>query len=382
MSEQTPTIPPFPETPEPQRGQTPPPPVARPPAAPAPPSWCQPPPRRKGWLRRILRSAFLMLFVLSVILNGYLLLLVKVQMAGKLASTVVQEGADDQVVALYTISGMINDEAADNFAAFETSVCRDANVKIVVLRVDSPGGGVGASDRISAMVEALKARRKIKVIVSMGAYATSGGYYISAPADEIFAEPTTITGAIGVIANWIVIKGTLDKIGAEPVVFRSSGARGWKDEISPFRKPDSRQRKHLQELLDGLHARFRNVVTQGRGKRLKPRKSEYMLEVTDAKTGRQQMVPHSETEPFNGKVYLSGEAMELGMIDSIGYQSAAIVRAAKLASLDEPKVVHYQIRKWGLLGLLRGQSHPAVEFSPRKVLDELRSPRIELIWRP
>jgi len=382
MSERIHTTPPFPETPEPRRAQSPPPSVARPPAAPGPPSCWPPPPRRKGWLRRMLWSAFLMLFVLSVLMNGYLLLLVKAQMAGGLATTVVQKGADDQVVALYTISGLIDDEAANDFAAFEDSVRRDANVKIVVLRVDSPGGGVGSSDRISAMVEAIKAKRKIKVIVSMGAYATSGGYYISAPADEIFAEPTTITGAIGVIANWIVIKGTLDKIGAEPVVFRSSDARGWKDEISPFRKPDARQRKHLQELLDGLHARFRDVVTRGRGNRLNPRKSEYMLEVTDAKTGRQQMVPHSETEPFNGKAYLSGEAMELGLIDSVGYQPAAIARAAKLASLGEPKVVHYQIRKWSLVGLLASRSRPAMEFSPRKVLDELRSPRIELVWQP
>ena len=115
--------------------------------------------------------------------------------------------------------------------------------------------------------------------------AASGGYYMSAPADEIYAEPTTITGSIGVIGGWVVLKGTLDKIGAEPIVVKSTHAQGWKDEMSMYAAPHAYQMKHIQEVLDKMQERFEEVVRTGRGNRLHPQAASYTIPATQGAEG-------------------------------------------------------------------------------------------------
>lgn len=199
-------LPPLPQ--EPMPGQNPP---ANPPCDPrgpcspaAPPMpqpwWMQPPPQKKCFGRRLLSWLGVVLFFGSILLNLVLLAAVSMSQSGGLQSVTVSEGASNQIVAVYTVEGTIGEETAAEFRRFHRQVQTDADIKAVVLRVNSPGGTVAASDEIYQMVKEIQDTIKKPVVVSMGGVAASGGYYISAPARTIVAEPTTITGSIGVIA--------------------------------------------------------------------------------------------------------------------------------------------------------------------------------------
>jgi len=320
------------------------------------------PRHRKSVARRIFTVLAGLIFLLSVVLNLYLLAIVAAQMEQGLEQVTVRAGQEDQTVAVYRIEGIIDRTASETFAAFADEVVRDGDIKAVLLRVETPGGTVSDSDRIHAHVKRMRDAGK-KVVVSMGGVAASGGYYVSAPADEIFAEPTTITGSIGVLMSWLVLEGTLEHIGVEPVTLKSRRAEEWKDEISPFRLPNERQKEHLLSLLDEIQARFEQVVRDGRGGRLNPR-----------------VVSETDTEPFDGKVYLAEEAKRLGLIDSIGYQSEAVDRLARLAGLWDPNVVRYQRRKGVFERLIGVESPPALGINA-ETLDSLQTPRVLLMWK-
>jgi len=333
--------------------------------------------RTATWMIVLLVLAGLGL-VASVVVNVLLLADVGTDFERRVAmsTTVLQAGKRDQTVALYAVNGIIDGRATAQFRQFYESVANDRNVKAVVLRVDSPGGGVTASDQICEMVKGLRTKGKI-VVVSMGSMAASGGYYISAPADEIYAEDTTITGSIGVIAGWLVLKGTLDKIGAEPIVIKSSHSEGWKDSMSSFRRPKDYHRRHLREVLDQLQQRFEETVQAGRGKRLKTRSVTYDI---PADEDGKPPVRHTETEPLNGKIYLAAKARELGLIDRIGYQDAAIRRAAQLAGLTRKRVVHYSRRRTMMERLIEGRSDGSLKIG-LDLLEKLQTPRFMMIWK-
>jgi protease-4 len=291
-------------------------------------------------------------------------------------TSVLKAGRTSETVALYGVEGIIDSRAAAQFEQFYKAVADDGNVKAVVLRVNSPGGGVTASDRICEMVKALRTKGK-KVVVSMGSLAASGAYYISAPADEIYAEATTITGSIGVVAWWVVLKGTLDKIGAEPVIIKSSHSTGWKDEMSSFSRPHEYQRRHIRDVLDKLQGRFEENVLAGRGKRLKTRSRTYTIPASE---DGGEPVEHTETEPLNGKIYLAESAKQFGLIDGIGFQDAAIRRAARLAGLGRERVVHYARRRSMMERLMEGKSAGSMKLG-LDLLDKLQTPRFMMIWK-
>jgi len=353
----------------------PPPPLPPPPAV--PPWWIYPP-RRRGFLRRILFGLWVLVFVCSVLLNVYLMIAVSKRMEMGLAKTTIQSGAADQVVAVYNIQDVIDEDAARKFEEFHREIVGDGNIKAVVLRIDSPGGGVAAADQIHSLVEDLRNRGGKKVVVSMGAIATSGAYYVSAPADCIVAEETTVTGSIGVLMAWMVVKGTLEKIGVESVVIKSDRAEGWKDEVSLFHRPDQRQRAHLQAMLNDMQKRFEQVVKEGRGKRLKTRLEQYTVKVPDAEDQREEQ--RTDLEPFNGKVYLSRQAKELGLIDEIGYRDKAIDMAKELAGAPGAKVVLYRPYKSLFQRMLEAKAPPSLQLDA-DMLERLQSPRILLMWK-
>jgi len=324
----------------------------------------------------MLRSLGIMIFILSIAFNVYLLALVSVAAGSSFGTQTLRMGKENQVVAVYTISGVINDRSADDFEQFFREVSTAESIKALVLRVDSPGGGVSASDQIYSRVKQLRDKGKT-VVVSMGGTAASGGYYVSAPANEIFAEPTTITGSIGVIAAWVNVSGTLDKLGLEPVVIRSSDAAAWKDEISPVRPMSDLQRKHMQSVLDQMQQRFNTIVKDGRGSRLKTKESTVAMTFYEG-TPKQEVVNYKQTEPLNGKIYLAEEAKEFGLIDGIGYLNQAIDRAIELAKLDKPTVVEYSKRGWFFYAFFRSQEP---DLDVKAQMQRLQTPQIEMIWK-
>lgn len=357
MTEQPPTSPP----PEPQ--QAPPSPT---PAGYPPPWWVRPP--RRSFLARFFRVLIVLLFVLSVLLNIEMALLLVAERSGSMSSTRLVDGKDDQIVAVYQVTGMIDGKAAGDFGMFYRMVRDNKDIKAVVVRINSGGGGVSSSDQIQETVKAIRETLGKPVVVSMGGVAASGGYYIAAPADEIYAEPTTITGSIGVIVAWPVAKELMKKIGVEPIIIRSTHSEDWKAKENFFEAPDEKTLANLKAMLDSMQERFEQVVKDGRGEKVDPDK---MPAVVRAKL--------EKNEPFNGKVYTADEAKALGLVDEIGYLGNATAAAAKFAGLSEPRVVQYT-RRPGLLTTLLATAE--AQRIDAKLLDDLTSPRFLMLWRP
>ncbi|MFW6066147.1 MAG: S49 family peptidase, partial [Planctomycetota bacterium] len=204
------------------------------------------------------------------------------------------------------------------------------------------------------------------------------GYYVSAPADEIVAEPTTITGSIGVLMQWFVLKGTLEKLGVEPVVMKSDDARAWKDELSLLESPEEHHREHLQGILNNMQDRFEDVVREGRADKLNTSTNRRTIRAEDGDDDQETTI--TETEPLNGKIYLADEALEFGLIDRVGYLDTAIDRAQELAGLPKAHVVRYQSRP-PLLAQLLGRSAAPNTLIDADSVEQLRSPRLMLLWK-
>ncbi|MGB3905522.1 MAG: signal peptide peptidase SppA [Anaerolineae bacterium] len=189
----------------------------------------------------------------------------------------------------------------------------DPSVKAIVLRVNSPGGGVVASDEIyRALLEIEK-----PIVVSMGDMAASGGYYISAAASKIVANPTTLTGSIGVISTLPNFEELLDKIGIEMFVIKSGPM---KDELSPYREPTEEEIEHWQAITDEAYEQFLGIVAEGRD-----------LPLEEAR------------ELADGRVYTGQQALALGLVDELGNLPEAIDLAAELADIEgEPQIIEYE----------------------------------------
>jgi len=335
------------------------------------------PPKKRSLFAKLCSAIGASVFLLSLVMNIYLIIALAAALSGaKFDEKIITKGSDDQVVAVYNITGVINDKSSAEFGTFCKSVKDNKNVKAVVLRVNSPGGTVSASDAIYHKILALKDAGKT-VVVSMGGVAASGGYYISAPAHEIYAEHTTITGSIGVIAQIPNIEGTLNKIGMSMLVIKSTNASAWKDQLSSFRKPQSYEIKHVLDILNKMQERFETIVSKGRGDRLKPTDEPYELEITQ--DGETRTITKSSKAPFNGNIYLGEKAVELGLVDKIGYLSDACNRAGKLANLDNPKVVQYSKHQSAFEKLMSSKG-PGISISA-DTLDKIQTPRMLMLWK-
>jgi protease-4 len=192
----------------------------------------------------------------------------------------------------------------------------DPRVKAIVLRINSPGGGVTASDQIYSEIVRFKERHQTPVIAALGDLAASGGYYVACSADRIVASPTTVTGSIGVILTSLNVEGLLDKIGVRNQTFK---AGEHKDLLSPFRGATPEERRIVQSILDGLHARFVSVVRRGR-----PRLDQSRLpQLTD------------------GRIFDAPQALDAGLVDQVGDLRTAIDAAKAAAHLEQARVVMY-----------------------------------------
>ncbi len=346
--------------------------------------------RSRSGLRAFFRIVFWVLFGLSVLMNLALLAMVGEQLLGERAAmthVVLDKGDAKQTVAVYRLAGILDNDAVVAFRRFYDEVAEDKNVRAIVLRVNSPGGGVTSSNQIHHMVKELQSAGKT-VVVSMGGIAASGGYMVSCSADHIVAEPTTVTGSIGVIMTWLVLEGTLDKIGVQPVVIKATDADYWKDDVSPLRMPDDVQVAYLRDILDQMQARFVASVRQGRGDNL-PTPPERPAPAADGVSPTLQSygdgAPPVEAdldanEPLNGKVYLAADALRVGLIDEIGYRQDAVNRAAALAGLDDPHVVAYRHKPPGLLMVLFGVKRDGAVAESVDLIDDLQTPRFEAKW--
>ena len=215
-------------------------------------------------------------------------------------------------VALIRIEGVILDAQATITELKQYS--ENPLVKAIVLRIDSPGGGVVPSQEIHDAVQRVKNKSNKAVIASMGTVAASGGYYIAAATDRIIANPGSLTGSIGVIMEMANFEGLMKKVGVEGVVIKSGR---FKVVASPLLKMSDEERRLLQSVMDDVHQQFIQAVADGRS-----------LEVSDV-------------EPLaDGRIYTGRQAKEARLVDELGDLDDAIHIAADIAGMEgEPKVV-------------------------------------------
>ncbi|MDH3714337.1 MAG: signal peptide peptidase SppA [Gammaproteobacteria bacterium] len=197
-----------------------------------------------------------------------------------------------------------------------TVAAEDSDVKALVVRVNSPGGTVTASDVLYHEIRAFKEKRKIPVVASIMGLGTSGGYYVASAADKIVAHSSSVTGSIGVIMLTVDASGLLEKIGVEANTVASGPKKGMG---SPLRPMTSEEREVFQSVIDSFHDRFLDVVQQGR-----PQLSAKQIRTL-----------------ADGRIYSGTQAKELGLVDDVGYLEDAIELAKNAAGLEEAKVVTY-----------------------------------------
>jgi protease-4 len=238
------------------------------------------------------------------------------------------QGTEKGKVLLIPIRGIISDAPSKWFPGAKPSMVqevvsqlklaeKDKEIRTVLLKIDSPGGSITATDVLYQEIVAFKKRTGVKVVVVMMDVAASGSYYISLPADFILAHPTTVTGSVGAMFMWPQVTGLMGKIGLDVKVAKSGQN---KDMGSPFRQTTKEEEGILQELTDELGRRFASLVAEHRKLDQKA--------LADISTGR---------------VYIANEALQLGLVDEIGYLRDAVEKAKKLSGLSEDsKVVVYR----------------------------------------
>ena len=226
---------------------------------------------------------------------------------------------------------------------------KDSGIKAIILRINSPGGGVSPSQEIYREV-----RRTVntkKVIVSMGSLAASGGYYIASAADKIVASPGTITGSIGVIMEFVQLKELFKKIGISLEILKSGE---YKDVGSPHREMSERDKELLQELISDIQNQFVEAVAEGRGLSV-----EKVREIAD------------------GRIFSGAKAMELGLVDMLGNFQDAVDLAKQETGIDgEITLVYPRKSRNRLWDLILGDAIKAIYESALKALET----RIEYRW--
>ncbi|MBI1806485.1 MAG: signal peptide peptidase SppA [Ignavibacteria bacterium] len=221
-------------------------------------------------------------------------------------------------IAVVNLTGTIltSEETVRQFKKYRD----DHSIKGILFRVDSPGGGVVASQEIYEEVKKTRESGK-PVVVSMGSLAASGGYYVSCGANRIVANPGTLTGSIGVISQFMHFDPLMNKIGIGVNTIKSGK---FKDAGNPFRNMTTADKKYFQTIMDDVHRQFISVVEQERDM-----EHDSVLAIAD------------------GRVFTGEQAVEIGLVDTIGTYEDALAIVAKLAGIrGEPSIV--KERKHGL----------------------------------
>ena len=248
-------------------------------------------------------------------------------------------------VALVELEGIILD--ADELVRELKAHRENPIVRAVVIRINSPGGVVGPTQELHQAI--VKTRQAGKpVVASLGGVAASGGYYVAVAADQIYANPGTLTGSIGVIMQTANVEQLMKKVGVDFVVVK---AGDYKD-IGSFARPmTAEERRVLQALLDDVHGQFIGAVAQGR------------------KLDRARV-----TQFADGRIFSGSQAKSLGMVDALGGLEDAVAAAGKLAGLPGTPVVLPPRRKISIMDLLRNQFGGAAAGMIRPGLPIFRTP--------
>jgi protease-4 len=254
-------------------------------------------------------------------------------------------------VAVLDLEGIIFDskDFTDQLKEYGTP----SGIRAVVLRLNSPGGGVAASQEMYEAVKKFRAETKKKVVVSMSSVAASGGYYVACAADRIFANPGSITGSIGVIAEWYNYGELLRWAKMQSIVIKSGEL---KDAGSPTRPLTEAERVYFQSLIDNMYNQFVSAVATSR-----------------------KMDPAAVRMLADGRVFTGQEARNNGLIDELGTLQDAIAAAGKMAGVSgEPRVVSPPRKRFSFWDLLFGDSRSIVPLNSDRSEAHIR---FQYLWR-
>ncbi|MEK4230333.1 signal peptide peptidase SppA [Solibacillus sp. FSL H8-0538] len=283
---------------------------------------------------------------------------------------IVEEGDFDNRIAHLTVNGVIQDvgptalwESVEYdhqyFLEQLESILNDESVKGIVLSVNSPGGGVLESAEIHSKLVQIKEERQIPIYVSMGSMAASGGYYIAAPGDKIFAQRETITGSIGVIMQSYNYEKLAEKVGIE---FETIKSGAHKDMFSGARATTDEELAMVQEMIDELYEEFVDVIEEGRG----------MSEATIKKVA-------------DGRILGGTQALKAGLVDEIGTEKDVIAAIRADYDLQDATLFEYvaESDSWAsLLGMKVGSFFaPSAESQYiSKIISSTNSPRMMYLY--
>ena len=279
----------------------------------------------------MLRRATAVLIVL-VMVTGCSVLSVDLTPRVRPLEEEVVEGKGEAKILLMDVSGFISDEAPSSGLGLGpspirvpmlvrireelTKASKDRHVRALVLRINTPGGTVTASDIIYREIMLFREETHVPVVAALMDVAASGGYYIALAADRIIAHPTTVTGSIGTIMVTANVEGLLGKIGVATSTFKSAEH---KDMGSPFRTLTPEERAIFQSVIDELQRQFVAKVVE-----------------------RRRLPEAAARELADGRIYTAPQALDKRLVDAIGYMPDALTAARGAAGVDEAKVIVYK----------------------------------------
>ena len=259
------------------------------------------------------KNPVLIVLVTAVALGALffgMVFLVSLLSGNKRTSTTLQVVGADRI-ALVKLEGLL--VSSEHVVEELNDYAEDSSIKAIVIRIDSPGGGVVASQEIYNAVKNARQEGK-KVVASMGTVAASGGYYVAAAADRIVANPGTLTGSIGVKMEFANIEKLLEKIGVKGMVVK---AGEYKDVGSPFRDMSEPEKKILQDVIDDVHSQFIKAVAEGRN-----------LQEADVRA------------IADGRIFTGRQALDLKLVDQLGDLTDSIKVAGELVGIKgKPRVI-------------------------------------------
>jgi protease-4 len=296
-------------------------------------------------------------FLILMVIGSFMMVALG-QSSGGIQEEVIQAGSSSDKIVVIDLRGMIDSQQAQHLTDQLRAVRRDQNVRGLILRINSPGGGITASDDIYHQLRTLREEESIPIVAFMQSMATSGGYYAAVACDKIMAEPTTITGSIGVImANMVMQELLEEKLGIHPVIVKSGLKKDWP---SSFKMPSEEQLQYLQDkLIQPAYQRFVDVVAEG----------------------REDILTREEIKLLaDGSIYSAPEAAEEHLIDELGYLRDAIDLAESLAGVVDARVVEYR-EIFTLATFLQARSQAGISLDPKTLL-HWTTPEVMYLWRP
>lgn len=262
------------------------------------------------------------------------------------------QGTGDNKIAVLSIEGLIDDEMAADFREQIERAAKDKSVRAVIIRTSTPGGLVGASDRIHNEIKKFRTKTGRPAVAFMQSLATSGGYYTSVACDKIIAEPATITGSIGVIMGHFVFQNLFEnKLGIKPVIIKSGIYKDWP---TSFSEVTPQQEEYVQSKI------------------IRPAYNRFVKLISENRSGIANL-----DQLADGSIYYAEEARQNKLIDEIGYEDLAIELAKSLAGISEAKVVEYR-RSFSLVRWLESRNMSKI-FSV-SALSNLTTPQVMYIW--